>query len=104
MRALNTFFNNKNQKKARPDDTLGGCHVAVHVAVPFSRFCIAKGIISGQASADCRAFFSEFLGKVQLFNMQVDRVPVERRRNRHAIPRLTGRRCLQHGNMLHIGC
>lgn len=51
--------------KAAPDATGLGCHVSVHVAVPFSKRCMVKGLITGATFKDCQSFFSDFLAKVQ---------------------------------------
>lgn len=40
--------------QAAPDVTGLGCHVAVHVAVPFSKRCMVKGLITGATFKDCQ--------------------------------------------------
>jgi hypothetical protein len=37
----------------------------VRVAVPFSRRCLARGLIVSTTLADCRTFYTDFLAKVQ---------------------------------------
>ncbi|KAF6258085.1 hypothetical protein COO60DRAFT_1158483 [Scenedesmus sp. NREL 46B-D3] len=51
--------------KAEPDSTGMGCNVSIHVAVPFLKGCLVKGIITKTTLGDCKAFFSDFLTKVQ---------------------------------------
>jgi hypothetical protein len=38
--------------------------VSIHVAVPFLKGCLMKGIITKTSLGDCKAFFSDFLAKV----------------------------------------
>jgi hypothetical protein len=42
-----------------------GCNVSIHVAVPFLKGCLMKGIITKTSLGDCKAFFSDFLAKVR---------------------------------------
>ncbi|WIA39894.1 hypothetical protein OEZ86_013336 [Tetradesmus obliquus] len=51
--------------KAEPDSTGMGCNVSIHVAVPFLKGCLMRGIIAKTSFGDCKAFFSDFLAKVQ---------------------------------------
>lgn len=51
--------------QAEPDATGMGTNVSIHVAVPFSKGCLVKGLIIKTTMGDCKTFFSDFLSKVQ---------------------------------------
>eukprot|EP00877_Chromochloris_zofingiensis_P014276 jgi/Chrzof1/9101/Cz03g36020.t1 len=49
----------------KPDSTGAGCHVSIHVAIPFIKWCMVKSMILNQSFNDCKQFFTDFLAKVQ---------------------------------------
>ena len=50
-------------QQAAPDATGLGCHVSVHVAVPFSKRCMVKGLIMGATLKDCQVRLQTVLGQ-----------------------------------------
>ncbi len=54
---------NSPTRQVCPDAAGTGCRVEIRVAVPFSRWCVLKGVITGASLADCREFFVGFLDK-----------------------------------------
>eukprot|EP00882_Tetradesmus_deserticola_P005472 GHRQ01005762.1.p1 GENE.GHRQ01005762.1~~GHRQ01005762.1.p1 ORF type:complete len:432 (+),score=179.44 GHRQ01005762.1:599-1894(+) len=78
--------------KAEPDSSGRGCSVSIHVAVPFLKGCLVKGIITKTSLADCRVFFSDFLAKVQnsISSELLPQAAAEAEQLRGALPGLPG--------------
>ncbi|KAF8062893.1 VAD1 [Scenedesmus sp. PABB004] len=51
--------------RAQPDASGLGTNVAIHVGVAFSRRVLVRSIIVSNTLSDCRAFYGDFLAKVQ---------------------------------------